>query len=420
MSGLRKFLLLLFPALISLAVCFNTISNLAEAEDPALALKLNPFNNDALIQLITNRLEGGAISDLAAAEQLAIRGVYSSRGDARIFSMLGVVWENQGKRDQAQALFEHALVLLPTESYALLSRFSYLIDSKRPSDAVEIADVIYRRWKEDLWPLLNSYWPYILSDKQAFQKTVRLFDESEGGKASLMASLYSGINENPEIVKFPQALITEWINQKSDDIWPLVNEQVDVLLFLKKPDEAHALFISALDKDQQAEIGYVFNSQFNLLTTKNFFDWKISRQKGITINFTKTPDADDKAMRNALDISFLNNPVEIRSIWQNLKLPAGSYTLSSKHMTNHLRAPKIIRIYVSCDSQSKPLVDLPLPDTRGEARQQTFQFTVPNANCEVQRLWLGTEFLSMSWKNRFNGTMRLFDISILEKGGTSN
>lgn len=409
MVGLRRICLTSFSLLIFAIVLLSTISNIVELKYPDLAMRLNPFNNNALIQVITNDLEAGGIGNLSKAEQLAKTGVYLARGDARIFSMLGVISERQGKNDKAQMLFEHALTLLPTEGYALLNRFGYLIRNKRPSEAVELADVIYRRWRNDLWPLLDSYWPYILSDKEAFQKAVRLFDKSRDGKKHLMASVFSGFGKNPENIKYAQALVAEWIALKSENTQILVNQLVDALLSLHQTSQAYSQFVSSLDEKQKAELGYVFNSEFILQPTQNFFDWTIQRQRDLVAGIVKIPDTGE----SVLEIRFQNNPVEIKSVWQNLKLPSGVYELSSRHMTSQLLAPKLIHIFVGCARGGKPLAVLPLPDTNEEITQQKIQFEVSaNSGCEIQRLRLGTEFLAMSQKNRFSGMLRLFEVSI--------
>lgn len=409
MVGLRRIFLVSFSLLIIAIVLLNTISNLVELKYPDLAMRLNPFNNNALIQLITNDLETGSAGNLSNAEQLAIKGAYISRGDARIFSMLGVVSERQGNNDKAQLLFEHALTLLPTEGYALLNRFEYLIENKRPSDAVELADIIFRRWRNDLWPLLDSYWPYILSDKKAFQKTVQLFGKSRGGKKYLMASLFSGFGNNPESFKYAQALVAEWIALKSENTQIHVNQLVDVLLRFHQTDQAYSQFVSLLDEKQKAELGYVFNSKFNLQPMQSFFDWTILRQKDLVAEIVKNPDTGE----GALEIRFQDNPVKMKSVWQNLKLSSGVYELSSRYMTSQLLTPKVIQIFVGCARGGKPLGVMPLPDTDGKITQQKIRFEVPDiTGCAIQRLRLGTEFLAMSRKNRFSGMLKLFEVSI--------
>lgn len=407
MVGLRRTFLTSFSVLIFAIVLSSTISNIVELKYPDLAMRLNPLNNNALIQMITDDLETGDAGNLSQAEQLAISGAYLSRGDARIFSMLGVVSERQGNNDKAQMLFEHALTLLPTEGYALLNRFGHHIRNKRPLEAVELADIIYRRWRNDLWPLLDSYWPYILSDSQAFQKAVHLFDKSRDGKKYLMASIFSGLEENPENIKYAQALVAEWIVLKSENTQTLINQLVDAWLFLKKPDQAYSQFISSLDEKQKVEIGYVFNSKFILQPTHNFFDWTIQRQKGLVTEIVKIPNTGE----SVLELSFQNSPVEIKSIWQNLKLPSGVYELSSRYMTSDFSVPKPVRIFIGCNGK-EPLVELPLADSDEKTTQQKIRFEIPNEDCEIQRLWLGTEFLAVSWKNRFSGTLRLFEVSI--------
>ena len=408
MIGLRRHFLLSLSLLIFAAVVLSMISNIAEHKYPDLAMRLNPFNNDALIQVITNELEAAGTGNLSRAEQLAKKGVYLSRGDARIFSMLGVVSERQGKNDKAQMLFEHALKLLPTEGYALLNRFEYLIKNQRRLEAVDLADIIYRRWPDDLWPLLNSYWPYILSDNQALRKTARLFDKSRDGKNRLMASIFSGLKEKPENIKHAQALVAEWIAQKSENTQPLVNRLVNSWLLLKNSNQAYSQFVALLDENQKAELGYVFNSKFNLQPSNSFFDWTIEPQQGLVARIVKIPGTG----KGALDIKFQNSPVEIGSIWQNIKLSPGTYQLSSKYMTRELRAPKPIRLFIGCGRGAKPMAELALPATIEKTTQQKVRFEIPDKGCEIQRLWLGTEFLALSWKNRFGGMLRLFEVSI--------
>ncbi|PCI05322.1 MAG: hypothetical protein COB78_01555 [Hyphomicrobiales bacterium] len=417
MVGLRRFFLSSFSWLILVVLLLGTVSNAVELKYPDLAMRLNPFNNNARIQVITNNLEAGDIGSLTEAEQLAIDGAYLSRGDARMFSMLGIIRERQDKNEKAQMLFDHALRLLPTEGFALLNRFGYLIKQKRPLDAVDLADIIYRRWRNDLWPLLDSYWPYILSDSQAFHKTVQMFDKSPDGKNRLMGSIFAGLEKEPENIKYAQALVAEWIAQKSENTQILVNQLVDAWLDLEKPDQAYSQFVSSMNEEQKSELGYVFNSKFNLQPTQNFFDWSIGQQQGFVARIIEVSDVGE----NALEIKFQDNPVRIKSIWQNLKLPSGNYELSSRYMTSHLRAPKLIRIFVGCGRGKKPLIDLPLPDSKGEMVQQKIRFEVPDDDCGAHRLWLGTEFLSMSRKNRFSGILKLFEVSIeRQSAGKSN
>src|SRR6266545_470689 len=101
--------------------------------------------DDALRRLITVGREHYRAHDFDTAERILSEVVKSHDGFADIFNMLGVIWHDRGKLEDACGAFERALALNPAYTEAALNLSVTYNDLGRYSQAREIYQKIMQR-----------------------------------------------------------------------------------------------------------------------------------------------------------------------------------------------------------------------------------------------------------------------------------
>lgn len=396
---------------VSLAVLASAASNLLLRSSSLFAHRINPLNVEARIALVGKQIAETDTAGIEAVSEIVETGIQITPADARLVSLLGIIRKQQGKDEEAQQLFGRALVLLPTEIQALLQRFLFLVDRKDYTSAVEIADVVGRRWRKH-WPVLEPYLPVILSREETIRQTTERFARSRQGKSLLITSLV----KKPETLRLATRLVTAWQQQGIEGLWPAANQVTRHLVAQKRYAEAYILFRSMLDQPPGGEAGYVFNADFKSQPTGNLFDWQFKNQAGVSMRIIKLINNKDGANADkddrALQIKFLDNPVQFESLNQLMRLVPGSYSLAATYQTTELRAPKPLFLAVECIESKIKLAVLPFESGTSRLNTISNNFRIPPQDCALQRIHVFNEFLARSWSNRYSGRLTLDRIFI--------
>jgi len=398
---------------VSLAVLASAASNLLLQSSPSLAHRVNPLNVDARIALVAKQIGKTDAAGIEALSQVITAGIRTAPVDARLVSLLGLVRQQQGRNQEAQQLFRRSLALLPTEIQALLQRFLFHVDRKDYSSAVRIADLVSRRWLKH-WPVLEPYLAVILSGETTVREAATRFGQSRHGKALLITSLV----KQPETLNLATRLVTIWQQQGIKDLWPATNQITRRLVAEKRYAEAYILFRSMLDEQQGGETGYVFNADFKSQPTGNPFDWQFKKQAGVSmrivrlVNNTDNMNTDSRRDDRALQIKFLDNPVQFKSLNQLMRLVPGDYDLAATYQTTELRAPKPLFLAVECIDSRIKLAVLPFESGTYKLNTVSNEFRIPPQGCALQRIHVFNEFLARSWSNRYSGRLTLDRIFI--------
>ncbi|NNE24522.1 MAG: hypothetical protein HKN11_18125 [Rhizobiales bacterium] len=403
---------------VSLAVLASAASNLLLQSSPSLAHRVNPLNVEARIALVARQIGKAGAPDIEALSQIVSAGIRTAPADARLVSLLGLVRQQQGRNQDAQKLFRRSLALLPTEIQALLQRFLFHVERQDYSSAVRIADLVSRRWLKH-WPVLEPYLAVILSDETAMRETAMRFARSRHGKSLLITSLV----KQPETLNMATRLVAIWQQQGIEDLWPATNQITRRLVAEKRYAEAYILFRSMLDDQRGGETGYVFNADFRSQPTGNPFDWQFKKQAGVSMRIVRlvnnniNQDTDPGRDDRALQIKFLDNPVQFEALNQLMRLVPGDYDLAATYQTTELRAPKPLFLSVECIDSGIKLAVLPFESGTYKLNTVSNEFRIPPQGCALQRIHVFNEFLARSWSNRYSGRLTLDRIVIRKLEG---
>lgn len=402
--------MLVLSLIVFLAVLASAASNFLTDANPDLALSFNPLNTQARINTLSRQLARKLDSaELAELKIITTRGIKLDPKDARLYSLLGVINEQQGNYDSAQQLYLHSLKLLPTEIQALTRRFVFNVNAKKYVDAVSIADVILRRWNSQ-WKLIEPFMAGLLQDKAAYQEALTRFSKYDIGKNRLVIALSNSANSTI----IARRLVKDWHSQGVENLRPVINNLTAKLISYGQYLSAYRLFLLTQDDEEKAEAGYVYNSNFNLKPTGNLFDWQLIRQAGLSTQFKelRSENANNEAKSNAYEIRFLDAPTRFSKILQYLMLPPSKFTLKLVYSTSKLKTVKPINLQISCFKNGPALASLSFKPGSINKKIDEVQFKVPATGCKVLLLRLYNEKFVESWKNRYSGALFIHNISV--------
>jgi len=411
-SQLGRVLLLLISLAGSIVVLANAASSFLSPINPEIALKINPLNTDARIDLLARSLSSSSETGLNdKREEVATSGVALEPMDARFFSLLGILRERAGEDELAQELYQHALRLQPTEIQALSRRFVFNVNEARFVEAISIADTISRRWRVH-WNLISPYLPYLLENEAAYNEALNRFASQIYGKQLMISSLIFKTNS----LDLAYRLIIDWYERGESDLRRSINQLTAKLVSLGQNSRAFQIFRLTLSKTQEQESGYVFNANFNLEPSENLFDWNMAKQSGMNMSIRAMQFKTDNVGENVLETRFLNSPLRFSAVLQTLNLPQTDFTLKLTYSTRNLVVPKPIKLAIECKNTDKQLAVLELSagDFTGKKIQSTF--AVPEENCDLQQIRLFNGNVVESWSNRYSGSLLFHNVSI-ELGG---
>lgn len=398
--------LFLIGSIVSLAVLANGVSNFAEITFPDFAARINPFNVEAAI----NAAAPGVVSVDAAERDAARAGLEDalafSPADARLYSMIGIADETAGDRAAARRRYETALRLQPSEIQALLRTIIMDMTDGDIASAARKTDLLARRWPEQ-WGLIEPYLPQLLSTEAGQKAFAEAYRETPLGQSRLIRSLIA----KPESVELAIPLLLQWSELGGAVEARLVNATCDALIKAGQGPAAHALFLHLLTDAQRAESGYVHNGRFNLDFDGSPFNWRLPKQSGADASRIAGVD------RNQVELRFRGNPLQLSNVQQWLRLPPGRYTLSADYATEVLKTPKPLKAVIQCMPNGAVAATLTFAQGTEPAAREETGFAIPPLDCDIALFRVITDYVALSFQNRFDGVFRLFEVRIRRTGG---
>jgi hypothetical protein len=397
--------------IVSLAALLNGASALLQQSAPLAALRLNPLNVEARINLagdvITSKTEPTKV-DLGV---LAAAGIGLTPADARLYSLMGIEQHRAGDRVSATRYFDRALTLLPTEIQALSHKLEFAIQDHEFLAAIDYLEVIGRRWRKH-WKTVEPVLPLLLADGPAYQRISERFSKTNQLRSDLIHSL----GKTPDGLPFAYSLLLDWHLKRIADIEPLISEITWRLVNQKNYRDAFMLFRLTRPKTAAAEAGYIFNGGFVLPFSNSPFDWQISRLAGADIRVINFDEMEREGKGKALAIRFLNNPIRFNNMRQFVRLVPGRYTLAVEYSAKALRMPKPLKLSIGCEGKNKNIEEIPFGAGTTGRTAISADFTIPANGCSLQMVRIFNEARTDSWKNRYSGTLYLHRIAISAKG----
>ncbi|OJU01278.1 MAG: hypothetical protein BGN87_09040 [Rhizobiales bacterium 65-79] len=407
--------------IVSCAALLDTSALLLGKADPESALMLDPLASDIRIDVILSALQQAdqdTGEDVIGQVQTGIR---LSPIDARFYSLLGILEEQQGDRDAAKELFHYALALLPTEIQAL----AHMMDaSVRAGDLVTASrnmEIIARRWPE-YWPKVEAALPTLLDNPEAFQTISDRFGPDPLIRRRLIASM----TRNDVLLTPAYRMVLAWHEAGITDLAWSINSVTNALLRARRFSDAYSLFVLTRASTNPIT-GFVYNGSFSKPLSGSPFDWQIRPQAGADISLvsqrrsSKTEGAaageatqDDKAIA----VRFLGGPLNFSNISQLTRLTPGSYELQAGYSSLDLDTPEPLKLGLSCQDGQGELGHLDFaPGTAVDERSASFQFSVPAEGCELQRIETYSARLPLSWRYRYEGTLFIDYVRVRRQDG---
>ncbi len=406
--------MLALSLIVFLAVLASATSNFLTSVNPDLALSFNPLNTQARVNKLSTQLARKLNpAELAGLRMITTRGIELDPMDARLYSLLGVLDEQQGNNETAQQLYIHSLKLLPTEIQALTRRFVFNVNAKNYVDAVSHADIILRRWNSQ-WKLIKPYMAGLLQDKAAYQEALLRFSKNEYVKTRLIGALTNNVNSTV----IARRLVKDWHAQGVKNLRPIINNVTRKLINYNRHLSAYRLFLLTLNDAEMAEVGYIFNSNFNLKPSGSLFDWQLVTQAGISTQIRQfySENADGQTKSNVYEFRFLDAPIRLSKILQHLVLPPSNFTLNLVYSSLNLKTGKPIKLQVGCRKRGLLLASLSFEAGNTNKKKETLNFKVPATDCKILLLRIYNENIVESWKNRYSGSLLIHNITVSLNG----
>lgn len=402
--------ILFYPicAIVLLAILANTFSVALQGSNPETAIWLNPLNIDARINLVAKKIRPKNAPKSDGLSEAIQTGRKYAPINARLISLDGIYNEKNNSTSKAQELFSTSLAILPTEYQALAYKFRYLFNNQEYVKALDIINIVSKRWPKRQNTFL-PFLPVIILNQAGFEHASKLFSSSR----QLRILMITALVKNPVTINLAVKLVQNWNARDNNSYWDLGNFITRKLLKNNKINEANLAFRSFLTKKQQNEYKYIYNGNFANPPLKNAFDWTIKKQVGVSHKFKRRKNSkNDNIQKPYLEIYFSGKPIQYRNVTQVLKFSPGDYTLNVEYFAKNLKTPKPIKISIYCIKPSVNLAVYTFDSTDTKTTASSIPFNVPSTNCDLAQIYIHTDFLAKSWRNRFSGTLGINNISI--------
>ena len=150
--------------------------------------------------------------------------------------------------------------------------------------------------------------------------------------------------------------------------------------------DAYFVWLDGLDANQLAQLGNVYNGNFELPLTNEGFGWRTPKAPGVLIETAPVYGATGS---KALHVVFEGGGVHFRHLFQHLFLEPGDYRFLGRVQTDNLQTSQGVQWVLKCVPDSENVLGVS-ERFLGISQWRRFatQFTVPAENCRVQELRL--------------------------------
>lgn len=356
----------------------NSRAVLRQQAMPLASLQRQPelLSADALIVLAAEQLS----DSLKESERLSMLALLSNPSSGRAASQLLELYEQQGRKDDADEIAELAGKLWPAHTFTRSRLADYWLSRDRVDKVVEEWNVLLIRnpkLHKQLFPFLLN----LVQDPRADSLISQFIQSPPNWWNGFFAYLS---RELP-----PERLQQVYQSRVLSSVEVTESERrsyVARLIKERRWQEAYDTWFVGLKPHQDRYSAFVFDGGFETDVYNQGFGWHVSRSKNPKIK----PDITYGIRgRKALQVTLRKKePINFRHVYQRLLLKPGSYELSFRYRTDTLTTAKGLSWRVRCIDggndvlvESKPLL--------GSNPWSTLSvsFEVPDA-CSVQLLRL--------------------------------
>lgn len=386
---------------------FTGTSNFFQQRAPELSLTFNPFNAEArinhLIAGLSRYQRQAGKAGLEEVRQEAEWQLAYSPADARGYSLLGETYYLSGEHEIAMQLFGHALARSKTEIHALQRSIELLANQGRFAEALERADLTWRRWP-DHFERIAPHLAAMLQAPAAYEKALELLQQSPPWTSRFFRALAG--DEAGLLLAY----------RLHDDLHRLHGQSLPdeaagtmrSLLNAGRADLAHRLFLFTQSEADRRLAGYVFNGEFAARPGPRPFDWQARDNASAEVKWAGDASGGDSEIR----IRFLGKPVRNIHISQTLYLPPGSYSLSMEYSASGLETPRGLFLRLACFKPRRPFARIDIPPQRVSREILAADFEVPEQGCSLFRIGMETGLIAESFYHAYRGTLSLHAVRI--------
>lgn len=383
------------------------LGRILEKDDPVLATIVDPFNIDARVRRIAQEVGREQSPELPANVDDDVRAaiVYNPI-DARLFSILGEIRQRQGDTETAHVEFRKAQSLSRTELMSVQNLIGWSLQRGQIGDAVADIDTLLRRWP-NRFETVAPFFLQILGSESGYDATLASLADGAPWRGGLVRYL-SG---QPEGVSLAEELLADLSSTDKPATPVELSTVINGRLRIGQYEQAYRSFLFSLSPAERAYEGYVYNSHFAPLSLLRPFDWEYRSQRGVELT---VPNKDEP--ESGVRIRFLNAPVRETGMAQMVMLPPGDYTLTVEASAKNLSLPKQLRWVIYCWPKGRWISVLDIPEGSFQRRKLDLRITIPDNECEMQRLQLMSGLVTESWRYRYQGELVVYSVR-MEKVG---
>lgn len=371
------------------------------SEDPSRALGWLPGHPVALLALAETQLRRG---ELAAAEATARRLLAVEPLEGRGFRVLAAAAQQQGRADEALALYGIAVRRSPRDTAArawLIER--YLLAGDYRNALVHI-DALLRTSPGQgttLLPLLVQ----LSADPRFASALADVLVRRPTWRAGLLGQLATAAD--------PRAgdQVMSALNQRHGLDRDEFNGWVLALQRQSRWGDAYARWVGSLDLHGKP-VPLVFNGDFETPLGNQGFDWHLLRIPGVSL----VVEQGGGATGSAAHATFRGRPVAQVPLEQPLLLAPGSYRFSARVRTGMLRSDRGLEWAISCVGQGEPIATSERLQGSTAWRRISMPVVVPGEACPAQWLRLRNPVPAGSVQ-QVSGEIWFDDVAIVPDAG---
>jgi tetratricopeptide (TPR) repeat protein len=384
-------------------VSLSGLSRWVEAEEPELAFRLNPLNGDARAATLVAALNTGPSGDsLDRLHADALAGLALAPSDARFFSLLGEIEQRRGNAELADQHFRSAHSLSHTEILALQHMVQAALVDRRFDEAVELIDLILRRWPNRFEALAGVFSP-LLRSQQGYAALLDVLVSGAPWRGRLLTHVARA--EGTHDLAYRLVLDLRAAGAFTDA--SQTDSVIGALYAAGRRQDAYRLFLFTRDGDDQRRTGFVHNGAFEPPLSRTPFDWQMRTTGSAEMGFLGTD-------RYGLAVRFLNRPATDLRLSQQVLLPAGRYKLIIEADASNLRAPRALFWQLRCNRPARQVARLSLDE--GSYVGQIFETSFEIEDCDSATLSLATEVIAESFRYRYSGQISFRSARIIRDG----
>ena len=321
--------------------------------------------------------------------------------NSRALRLLGQIRDAEGDDAAAQVLMQAAAHLSLRETPAVIWLFQNAQSRKDHAAMVRYLDVLFRTRLEAL-PFAEWQLTQMAESPDANAVVKDVLAQNPSWRRRYFADIGSFVSD----ARTPLDLMLSLRETPAPATADERRFYLDFLVGKGFYELAYYSWLQFLDPSELSSVGFLSNGSFERPLTRTPFDWTVESGSGATVDVVPRLDAPGQ---HALSVEFTHGRVDFRGVRQYAMLAPGSYTFAGVH-SGRLRGRRGLVWRVSCAKSGTHIAEsAALMDGGRSWKPFSFEFTVPESECKVQRVELGLAARSAS-ETMVTGEMQFDDI----------